>query len=294
MLVPPVPYPWPTTGSYTATPLLTNLRPNNPPPNNKESYCKFSIDWSLYPGNPSNQPCYLMNLQIGAPNTLDAVRCIAVDNSYCPFDVHIQFTDGFTLTIPAYEPFNVYPAITQTLQFQVWPESSVPFILPTGADFVHTPSTIIYVANANIPPLISRRVKQQSGVSGLLSISAVGAGLQIVFNASRGSFNSATSPFVQAKTITASCLLTTGAAGADLFAEVQVYVDALNIIDTKVMSANGVSASTNMMLVNLQALDMKIQTLGFNITSNGSLPNYKDFFFGWNLLYEDKQGYNAL
>jgi hypothetical protein len=173
-------YPFP--GPYQTQALLTNLRPNTLPPKsvNRESYLYFDIEWNNPPisGATTTNLVYSFNTLLSTVSPLSSIACIVVDNSYCAWDIHIQFQDGFTLTIPAWEPIAVYPVITSTTAFTVWCERQNPTsFLPVTNVSQYPNNTNLWVCNANIPPINSPPVKKQSFFS--TGLNFTGGGQQI-------------------------------------------------------------------------------------------------------------------
>lgn len=157
-------------GPYNTIALLTNLRPNDrvpgPVPQNNEAYVPLQFDWTLLVGQisvtlPYNIG-YFVNVGL-APNAIDKIACVVVDNSYCDYDIHIQFTDGFTLTVPAWEPMTVYPVITNVRAFSIWCDNPPQIFAPVGSPItsaIHC-TTNVFVCNANIPPIKAPKLEKQ-------------------------------------------------------------------------------------------------------------------------------------
>lgn len=163
-LGPPNATPYP--GPYNTVPLQTNIRPNSPLVPNNEVYIPLQFDWTFLGQQlaPSGQLslCYLANVGL-APGAIDYIRCLVIDNSYNDYDIHIQFLDGFTLTIPAWEPLDVYPVITTQKAFYVWCETIPITLTPIGTPItLRHLTTNIFVCNANIPPIRAKKLARQS------------------------------------------------------------------------------------------------------------------------------------
>jgi hypothetical protein len=168
-LVPPVPTVW--NGGYISRQLFTNVRPNISGPNN-EFYMWFPIEWNNFSNPLAGRANYLFNLGLAPNNPIQNIACIVVDNTTCLYDLHIQFIDGFTLTIPAFQPATVYPVLTSSLQFQVWPELGANVFPGFYGNQINT--TNLFVLNANIPPIRIPERQLQETLRGFLSSSAVG------------------------------------------------------------------------------------------------------------------------
>lgn len=168
-LIPPAScYPYP--GSYSTSPLLTNLRPNakvpGQIPQNYEAYVPLQFNWT----NLVTQVSVFLPFTLGyfanlglTPGAIDKVVCLVVDNSYCEYDVHIQFTDGFTITIPAWEPIDVYPIITNTKAFYCWCDGPAQIFAPVGTPNpgARLCTTNVFVCNANIPPIRGKKLEKE-------------------------------------------------------------------------------------------------------------------------------------
>ena len=304
--------PWVRPTDFTTIPLQVNLRPNNLPANNQEAYCKFDIDWwkNVPLQNVNDPPVgFTFDLTLGTPKSLDHVRCLVVDNTYCPSELHIQFDDGFTVHIDPGEGLQVIPCLSTSLKFKVWLESNNAIQVngvPVG--FIHDANSIIYTCNANIPPLNNAGKKVQNSISGELNFAAVDAGTFTIFQAGDGTASSANAlitPWVMIKSFTASAFLNGNAAAAINTAAVvisNIIVDNVVVkpLDTKSIAimnnGPGVVQAFTMapLLHNLTDMNVRANIVEISLNSNTSKSSLSGYRLSWNLVYEDFQGYPSI